>query len=951
MNWLWRTAVRRRPGALLAGAGHCGVHPKVPRRRPRWKVASDVRCALAALCLSAAAGVAQPAGLGNDDTKRDYTDARVLASVARIDLAAPAPSPPDAGRAATGPVRVGVHRTVPQAVGEIAPRLTWTPLADGRIVSAAVVASPGAAFVRVAFKASLGSGGEVRYFKPRAAPLRHAVVAQADGASERFGGESGVLWSPSVQGDAIGMEIVLPSAAALANFSLVVVKISHGIVDRYATLLRPKAFACEHVDVSCRTEEFPAGLEDAVARMLFESGGGTYTCTGTLLAPDGDQAFFLTANHCVSTAAVASTVETTWFFQRSPCNSPTIDPGVTVFGGATVLATSVAQDSTLLALRGALPAEVGFADWKPSQPNHPATVVGIHHPAYDEKKYAGGVTLGSRNVVLGSREVVRNALAVQWEDGLTEGGSSGSGLFHDGALIGVLSGGTGNCSQSGDVYGSFADFYPRACPWLSPGDSCVDYGNVPLFLAAGDGRRESFVRIINHSAKPGKLWIYPRDDSGHVFASVALSVGANAALHFNSTDLEKGNPRKGIAQGTGAGVGHWRLRVHADVDIEVLAYVRTNNGFVTSMHDVVEPVSSGSHVVPFFNPASNRAQASVLRLVNPHAADVFVVIHGVDDEGVSSAPVTLNLRAGEARSVSASQLEQGDATLDGALGDGAGKWRLLVTPNGPPIDVMNLLETPAGKLTNLSTFPAPVSWVDVVRDDWPFRAPYFASARDAVQQGFVRLSNYGATTATVRLHAVDDAGRRHGPLAIELSPAASRHFNSDDLEGGNPAKGIATGLGVGDGHWRLEFEPVSRSVRTFAYARSKDGFVTSMHDVVPGPNNRHEVLFFNPASNTSQVSKLRFVNPTSEPAFVTIRGVDDQGDSGRAPVHFRVDAGASRMITSQQLEMGDGVFGSLGDGGGKWRLLVEAGAEIDVLNLLESPTGDIANLSTGTRRR
>ena len=942
----------RRRAALFGRPARGRVHV-TPHGRPRRpKKTPAARSVVAGLCFVAMSGGAQPAGVGDRDTIRDYTDSQVLASVARIDLPPLAPVPPSDREDAVGPIRVGVHREVPPAVGALAPRLTWTTLDDGRVVSAASVASPGAIFVRVAIRANLGVGGELRYFKPGVAPLGHAVVTDADLAGERLGGEGALRWSPSVPGEEIGMEIVLPSATAVANLSLVVVKIAHGIVRQDAAVLRPKA-ACDHVDVRCRTEEFPAGLEDAVARMLFEARGGSWLCTGTLLAPDNGQALFLTANHCVPTAAVASTVQTTWLFQRPACDSPNIDRGVTVYDGATLLATSVAQDSTLLALQGTLPWQVDFAPWKPSRPAHPATVVGIHHPGGDEKKYAGGVTDGIQNTVLGSRQIVPNSLVVDWDDGLTEGGSSGSGLFHDGALIGVLSGGAGNCNQSGDVYGPFADFFPRACPWLSPGDTCVDDGNVPLFLAAGDGRRESFVRIINHSAKRGRLSVYPRDDSGREFTSFDLSIGANRALHFNSTDLEMGNPPKGIAQGIGAGVGHWRLRVHADVDIEVLAYVRTSDGFVTSMHDVaVAQEPSGNHVVPFFNPASNHDQVSALRLVNPHREDVFVVINGVDDEGVSSGPVTLNLAAGEARSVSASDLERGGATLDGALGDGAGKWRLLVTPIGQPIEVMNLLETPGGKLTNLSTFPVPVSWAAAVRGDPAFRAPFFASARDAAQQGFVRLSNYGPTTATVRLDAVDDAGRQHGSVAIDLPPAASRHFNSDDLEDGNAAKGIAPGFGHGDGHWRLEFEQVPRDVHAFAYTRSEDGFVTSMHDVVPGPHERHEVLFFNPASNTEQVSKLRLVNPTDEPAFITIRGVDDRGREGTGRVSLRVDAGTSRTVTSQQLERGDSdVFGRLGNGSGKWRLLVEASEEIDVVNLLESPTGDIANLSTGTRLR
>ena len=42
--------------------------------------------------------------------------------------------------------------------------------------------------------------------------------------------------------------------------------------------------------------------------------------------------------------------------------------------------------------------------------------------------------------------------------------------------------------------------------------------------------------------------------------------------------------------------------------------------------------------------------------------------------------------------------------LVGALGDGAGKWRLVVT-SVPPIQVMSLLASPTGHLTNLSTAP------------------------------------------------------------------------------------------------------------------------------------------------------------------------------------------------------------------------------------------------------
>ncbi len=57
-----------------------------------------------------------------------------------------------------------------------------------------------------------------------------------------------------------------------------------------------------------------------------------------------------------------------------------------------------------------------------------------------------------------------------------------------------------------------------------------------------------------------------------------------------------------------------------------------------------------------------------------------------------------------ALSFTAAEPEAGSDDFAGALGDGAGKWRLTVTSD-EPIQVMSLLESPTGHLTNLSTGP------------------------------------------------------------------------------------------------------------------------------------------------------------------------------------------------------------------------------------------------------
>ena len=64
--------------------------------------------------------------------------------------------------------------------------------------------------------------------------------------------------------------------------------------------------------------------------------------------------------------------------------------------------------------------------------------------------------------------------------------------------------------------------------------------------------------------------------------------------------------------------------------------------------------------------------------------------------------MSLTLPARTSRTVTAAELESGGDGLDGALGDGAGKWRLRVESEHP-IVVMSLLSSPTSYLSNLST--------------------------------------------------------------------------------------------------------------------------------------------------------------------------------------------------------------------------------------------------------
>ena len=231
---------------------------------------------------------------------------------------------------------------------------------------------------------------------------------------------------------------------------------------------------------------------------------------------------------------------------------------------------------------------------------------------------------------------------------------------------------------------------------------------IPLVTPASNSVQEGFVRVINRSNRAGTVSIHAIDDSGARFGPVSLTLDAEATVHFNSTDLEGGSASKGLSGGVGDGEGNWRLELDSALDIEPLAYIRTGNGFVTSMHDLAAEESPGHYRVPFFNPGSNTDQQSRLRLINSSSHEAGVTITGIDDAGdpPPDGMVRLTLPAGEARMITAQQLESGDDDegLTGRFGAGTGKWTLDVSSE-QSIQVMSLLLSEDGNLANLSRSP------------------------------------------------------------------------------------------------------------------------------------------------------------------------------------------------------------------------------------------------------
>lgn len=391
-----------------------------------------------------------------------------------------------------GSMRIGFHRTPPtEYKGDLTPRLRWVADPEDASISAAVtVRSPQALRVRLAIRARLPPRAKIQFFHGTP-PTVVGTMDRGDFAGPEdadTGSENEVRWSPSVEGDTIGMEVTLPSSDA-RNGTVVEI----GLVSHQYRRLGPvrssrsrgatggndassSELECSHVDIRCRDV---GPNVDAVAAIVIEKrGGNSVFCSGTLMNDDDLRTFvpyFLTARHCIATPSEASSLEAHWFHQLAYCDGIAPDPRyTTTWRGADLLETSTPQDSTLLRLRDPPPRGAWWAGWDARSVGVDRGVYGVHHPGGDKKKFVAGITGPAEDKRICEDPenpddtcfVLRSGIPIRVTDGATERGSSGSALFSGEYLVGVLSGGT--CSDA--YYGRFGDFYPKVRPWLDRKD-------------------------------------------------------------------------------------------------------------------------------------------------------------------------------------------------------------------------------------------------------------------------------------------------------------------------------------------------------------------------------------------------------------------------------------------------------------------------------------------------
>ena len=360
-------------------------------------------------------------------------------------------------------LRVGVVRSI----GAELRRGRWHRLPDGRSLWTWSLVSPGAWGIRVHVdQANLPVNAELRVW----APGLDAVEGAFTGRGPR---NDGAYWTGTLPGPQVVVEYVAPRGATLTAEPPFVVD---SVVHFYRDILKLDQDAEEglcHNDSTCSPAW--AEIRKSVARITFVENQTGFLCTGQLLnnAANDFTPFFLTANHCIASDPVANTLEAFWLYQTATCNgsAPSLAT-VPRSMNADFLAGSNANteaDASLLMLLGALPEDLFWTGWttEPIAPGTPSTC--IHHPEGTFKR----ISFGTRGIQLDSPDLWR----IDWDDGPTEPGSSGSGLWRNDTqqLYGQLSRGISGCSPPSleftwDDFGMFAVAFNRFASFLAPGN-------------------------------------------------------------------------------------------------------------------------------------------------------------------------------------------------------------------------------------------------------------------------------------------------------------------------------------------------------------------------------------------------------------------------------------------------------------------------------------------------
>jgi lysyl endopeptidase len=363
----------------------------------------------------------------------------------------------------------------------------WQMLADGSLLWRLRVNVPGATDLHLGFERGQLTPGASLW-----------VIGANDYYEGPYTADDAMpLWIPMVPGDSAIVEIRLPAGSTTKTRMPELTDVGGGFRDLFNAaprIGRPGDSGACNINVVCPLGQPYSAEERALAYYEFRADNGiTYICTATLLndVPADRKNYVITAAHCMSSQTETATMRLYWNYQSADCILTTGWSFSQNQTGATLRATRADADFTLVELnQEPNPTwNLFHAGWD-AEGIAPSSSIGLHHPKGDVAKVDNSPTAPTSTfncIGTGNTNVDTHWSTGPYDQGTTEGGSSGSGLWipasdasgHGRRLIGVLSGGSAACFGTGpddgiDCYGKFSSAWDgpsassRLRDWLDP---------------------------------------------------------------------------------------------------------------------------------------------------------------------------------------------------------------------------------------------------------------------------------------------------------------------------------------------------------------------------------------------------------------------------------------------------------------------------------------------------
>ena len=360
------------------------------------------------------------------------------------------------------------------------------------------------------------------------------------------------LWTPSVAGPAVRFEVRLPEGAVEGyGFKIDQVLELFDLDAKGAPVLGTgDASLSAKEDTSCArnaacysasTLSFMDVFKRAAAYLEFVDGGLGYSCSGGLMN-DTDSStnipYLLTAHHCFSTQAAASTLEA-FFDYITPTCSGSSQPSLSSLprvNGATLLATGAPTDFTFLRL-SSLPSGRGLLGATNQAVTNSTLLYRLSFPLGASMGYSVS-TMSTSVDICSDAPRSRFLYSVRSLGAIFEGSSGSPVVRSDGLVVGQLTGSCGPMAQDDEgcdasnalVDGAMAaGTWAAVSQWLNPAPPTAPSTCTPsaTTLCLGTGGRFKVEATYDTGTQSGQAQtVKLTDDSGYLWFFDASNVEA-----------------------------------------------------------------------------------------------------------------------------------------------------------------------------------------------------------------------------------------------------------------------------------------------------------------------------------------------------------------------------------------------------------------------------------------